>query len=247
MAVLSYVGAHLQSFGKSIAESIMLPSPQNTSSLKPETPFTIIFRRRSFLCLGEFLGDQKAWVCELRKFFGPVREIAGEPALYLSCDAETFADVWGPMWSSRFENDLDQILHYTVGNGLIIPWKEAEYADLEFSTPRDVGHCEIKANETLCHWISDKDSKDDTNLQNSTGKSLSLDDILLIGACVRLKRNDSCECSLGAVKEHLKDWGYLHEPGTIKRSRYKESETVQAQVGWSGMAAGLQVNYKVRE
>jgi hypothetical protein len=249
MAVLSYVGAHVQSFGKSIAESIMLPSLQNASFLEPETPFTIIFRRMSFLCLGEFLGDQKAWVCELQKFFGPItlREIAQEPALYLSCDAETFADVWGPMWSSRLENDLDRILHYNVGNGLIIPWKEPAYADLEFSNPRDVGHCEIKANETLCHWISDKDSKDDSNLRNSTGKSLSRDDILLIGACVRLKRNDSCERSLGAVKEYLKDWGPLHELGTIKRSRYKESETVQAQVGWSGVAAGLQVNYKIRE
>jgi hypothetical protein len=57
MAVLSYFGAHTRFFGMTGAKSITLPGPFLGTQY-------FMFRRRSFLCLGEFLAGQDAWVLE---------------------------------------------------------------------------------------------------------------------------------------------------------------------------------------
>lgn len=132
--------AHIQSFGRDVQDSIQLHSigdsssgisqdhgsqgfaPKGASSKSHRTssengttqelPLTrIVFRQKSFRCLDECSGNPNAWVCEIRTVGDELRAIESEPKLFLSTDAETFADVWGP------QSDPDQILLYCVGNG----------------------------------------------------------------------------------------------------------------------------------
>jgi len=112
MAVLSYVGAHTQFLGDAKVISVSLPGPFL------ETQY-FIFSRRSFSCLGKFLGGQEAWVLE-KQFQGMPKD--DQPHLSLSTDAATFGDIWGPMWKSCVLGDTERIIQYNVGNGVILPW-----------------------------------------------------------------------------------------------------------------------------
>lgn len=283
IAILSYVGAHIQPLGGVNAQdSVVLPSADKgplqdlaeasshgstfqdpsskwgtgqQASFQRSTgtwgilPTRIIFRRRSFLCLHEFLGHQNAWVCENWNADDQLPRAESQEKLYLSADAETFADIWGPMWSSHIPSRPSEILQYNVGNGMILAWKHAEDSRSNEGLVKrtDPGLCDIKRKERLCHWISNTDCKIESNLNNSTGRTLSPDDILLIGAELKLQPNQFCKSSIVKVTGNLRDAGSLHPAGTIKRSRYKDSETYQAHVGWSGIGIGFQINYKIRE
>jgi hypothetical protein len=87
MAVLSYAGAHTQFFGTTKFKYITLPG----TFLETQH---FMFRRRSFFCLDEFLRGQEAWVLER---YQPDAPQLGLSKLYLSTDATTFGDIWGPM------------------------------------------------------------------------------------------------------------------------------------------------------
>ncbi|KAH7407900.1 hypothetical protein BKA64DRAFT_667668 [Cadophora sp. MPI-SDFR-AT-0126] len=207
------------------------------------------FCRRSFLCLHDFLGNRDAWVCELLSNNEPPPKAL---PLYLSADVETLADIWGPMWTSHIPTQPTQILHYKIGSGLIVPWKEDEISTYDKDRIKngslqreDLGLTVTRDDEVRCHWISDHDARHKSGLEGSTGQILSNRDTLLIGASLKLRRNNNCSPKL--VKKSLQDDVLVRPAGTSKRARHRDTETVTTQVGWSGIAAGTQFSYKIRE
>ena len=234
-ALISYVGAHLP---RDWLPAKVVAVPSNTGL--PE----FYFKQRSFKCLGNFLSGRKAWVCHKAPYEKPssIASKSFEPDLYLATDAATFADIWGPMWSEKESVDSNQILRYRVGSGVLVAWKsdgEASRAGNDNSIDSSL----LKSNDRLCHWISDKDYDLDYHRNLVSEEPLRSDDILVIGAGEILKPNIDCTCNRLATKQRLRDGGFLHEPQTSNKRRYIESETVLAQVGWSGVSAGLQINY----
>ncbi|KAF8866666.1 hypothetical protein BDZ45DRAFT_279812 [Acephala macrosclerotiorum] len=231
MAVLSYAGAHTQFFGDDCVSLVALPGPFLEKQY-------FIFRRRSFSCLSEFLAGQEAWVLE--KYLPDSNEV-DLPRLSLSTDAMTFGDIWGPMWKSYVQADKGEelIVHYNVGNGLILPWNQTS------QTPRNA--IVVRKGEVFCHWISNKDNRDHHGLASSS--SLQENDILLIGASVRLAKlhaNNKCESSIKAQRERFRNAGSLSELGTIRSGRILSAETFQAQVSPPYVTLGFQREYKIR-
>ena len=208
MAVISYVGAHTQFLGSPKVVSVTLPGPF-------QEPQRYRFRRRSFSCIGEFLGGQQAWVLEI---ISSDTLQGNPPRLSLLTDAETFRDIWGPMWKSHVLDDEERIVQYNVGNGVILPWNLPS-PDL----------LEVRKGEVFCHWMSDKDRRDDKTSANLS--SLRPNDVLLIGAPVTLAFNVQCEFSFTHQKESLRNSGALSEPGTIKNGLKLSSKLVRVQIG----------------
>ena len=226
IAALSYAGAHTQFFGSETMTSVPLPG------CFLETQYFKLCRR-TFSCLNGFLGGQEAWVLEL--YHADMLHVNLAP-LYLSTDAETFGDIWGPMWKSCIIGREDQISQYSVGNGIIIPW------DRPLSTSKD--SIEVRKGEVFCHWMSDKDSRDREGPANSL--TLHENDIILIGAPARLDVNDACRASTADHRRRLRDSGSLTEPGTSRPGRELQSETVQIQVTPPHIGLGYQRQYKRR-
>ncbi len=232
IAVLSYAGAHTRYFSTTNLRSFTIPGP-----FLEKQHFT--FRRRSFLCLDDFLGGKEACVLE---WYHPEMAQPYLPALYLSTDATTFADIWGPMWKTCALQDgqaqSDHILHYNVGNGVILPW----------SLPSSESQTSIscRKGEVFCHWMSDKNIGEIGDLVGSSGVPLQPRDILLIGAMNKLQYNTECTVSTSAVKQQLRKTNSLFEFGTMKSTRVLESESVQVQVGPSYVKGSLQRSYKRR-
>ncbi len=223
VAVLSYSGAHTQFLGNNKVTSISLPGTFL------ETQY-FRFCRRSFSCLGQFLSGQGAWVLEM--LLPDLRQV--DPIhLSLLADAKTFGDIWGPMWKSCVLGDEEQIIQYNVGNGVIIPWKQQSPTAIE-----------VRKGEVYCHWMSDKDHRDHKGFADSS--YLYENDILLIGATVRLAANRQCKSSTARQMEHLRNSQALSEPGTMRNSRTMSSEVVQVQIGGPYGHLGLQREYKRR-
>ena len=176
------------------------------------------------LVLREFLGGQEAWILERYHPNAPQVDL---PRMYLSTDAATFGDIWGPMWKScalvNGQADHDHIVRYSVGNGAILPW------DYPWSDSH--GSVNIQKEEIFCHWMSDNDRGEIGNLDKSSGQTLHPENILLIGATMRLQYNPDCGSSTVEIKQRLRDSGSLFEPGTMKNTRVVDSEAVQVQVG----------------
>lgn len=144
------------------------------------------------------------------------------------------------MWGSRLHSSISEIVSYHVGNGKIIPWQHPQREE-DASMPM------LRSTEIFCHWISDEQEMSDGNLRGKSQRTFNQNNLLLIGAYVRLQPNAYCRCPIDAIKRRLRDSGALHEAGTISKSRYKDSDTVLFQVGWSGVNAGVQRSYKFRE
>jgi len=232
IAVLSYAGAHTQFFGMTGIKCITLPGP----FLEKQH---FMFRRRSFLCLDKFLGGQEAWVLE---WYHPEAPQLSLPPLYLSTDATTFGDIWGPMWKTcallNGQADHNHILRYSVGNGVILPWN--------LPSPDSQDSISSQKGEVFCHWISDKDIGETGSLVESSEAHLHPDNILLIGASMKLHDNPSCNLSTNENKQRLRDAGSLSELGTMKNTKVVDSETVQIQVGPPYVKIGVQRTYKRR-
>ncbi len=232
VAVLSYAGAHTQFFSTTGFKCFTLPGP-----FLEKQPF--MFRQRSFLCIDGFLGGKEAWVLEWYKPDAPQLNL---PYLYLSADATTFADIWGPMWKTcalhNGQADNDQILRYSVGNGVILPW------NLPSSDSQNPISC--RKDEVFCHWVSEKDIGEIGDLIGSSGVPLHPSDILLIGASAKLQYNPRCNLSTGEIKQRLRDANSLFELGTMKKTRVLDSEAVQIQIGPSYVKGSAQRTYKRR-
>jgi len=226
MAVLSYAGAHTQFPGGDKVSSVTLPGPFLEKQY-------FRFRRRSFSCLGEFLGGQEAWVLEMHLPGTPQVDL---PHLYLSTDAVTFGDIWGPMWKSCVLGDEERIIRYNVGNGVVLPWN--------VPSPASRGAIKVRKDEVFCHWMSDKDSREASSLANSS--SLHENDIILIGASFKLHSNGECRSSTNDHRQRLRDSGSLSEPGTVRNGRIMSAEIVQLQVGSPYATVGVQREYKMR-
>jgi hypothetical protein len=224
LAVLSYAGAHIQPFDSEYLHGTL----DTISVLRPFIARDqIVVRRRSFLCLHQFFGGQKAWVFEKRSSMNST-------PLYLSTDAQTFADIWGPMWMSCSKED-GKIFRYNVGGGGITPWSSVPSLD-------------TKASEVFCHWaLSAENVGDERDIEHGMRPTLRLNDILLIGASTKLSLNPTCASSLESIEKRLRDSGCLSVPDTRPRTRYCEGESVLVQVGWNGVGGGYQRSYKMRE
>jgi hypothetical protein len=208
VAVLSYSGAHTEFLGNEKVTSVSLPGAFLENQY-------FRFCRRSFSCLGEFLGRQEAWVLEM---IHPDLRQTNPTHLSLLTDSKTFGDIWGPMWKSCVLGNEEQIIEYNVGNGVILPWKQPSPTVLE-----------VRKDEVFCHWMSDKDYRDHKGFADSS--YLHENDALLIGATVRLAANIQCKLSTTEQEETLRNFGALSEPGTVRNGRTLSSEVLQVQVG----------------
>lgn len=226
IVVLSYMGAHTQFLGSESEISVALPGPFVEKQY-------FRFCRRTFSCLGKFLGGQEAWVLELYNVDTLHLDL---PPLCLLTDAVTFGDIWGPMWKSCVLGQEERIIQYSVGNGAIVPWNRPTSTSLD--------KIELEKGEVFCHWISNKESRDQDGIDNSL--TLHGNDTILIGAPIRLNDIGSCKASTADHRQRLRNSGSLTEPGTIKPGRVLDSETVQAQVMTPHVALGYQRQYKRR-
>lgn len=270
VGALSYAGAHtsmIEGMGrlKTFQGSILLPnldclditSRSRSSGILPTEQLepSIAFQSRRFLCLDKFLGCTMAWVCEVKNTFMPRSEASlggWTKPMYLSTDAETFADIWGPMWSRCNISDPEEILHYCVGNGVITPWEEHSQVphvpNLEpLATEPQKAPCEVRTGERLCHWVHDRQCEDMQIMRDASATPLRKSDLLLIGARIHLKKNTLCQQSPNRVREKFRNTNCFQFAGTIKRKWIKDSKTVLTQVGYSGVVIGGQANYKLRE
>lgn len=213
VAVISYISAHVGKIGPH--NTLQYTVTNNCSDIQD-----FIFHERSFKCLGRFLNDQKAWVLE-RSERGS-RQIKDVPELYLSTEAGVLADIWGPMWGQCRKDSPDRILQYNVENGTIYPYQH--WMLEEESVPA------LEVGEMLCHWRPDNTATVE-EIEQLSSLALSPTTVMLIGAGTRLVLKP-CRYPVNAAKRKLRDSGLLYHRGIIKKSRYKDSETVQFQVGW---------------
>ena len=141
-------------------------------------------------------------------YFSSLLGLEEPPHLSLSTDAVTFGDIWGPMWKSTRPSvlgDEEQIVQYKVRNEVIIPCHTRSEGSREVvKAQRD----EILEGEVVCHWMSNKESREDKD--SATASYLRENDILLIGASVRLEdkadalnRRLSSENDLGTLELFL--------------------------------------------
>lgn len=214
IAVLSYSVAHTEFLGNHKIVSVLLPGRcQENQYYK--------FCRRSFSCIGKFLGGQEAWVLE--KLLPGAPQAAPIP-LSLLTDAVTFGDIWGPMWKSRVLSDEkeeggeERIIQYNVGNGVILPWNLPSPTSLE-----------VRKGEIFCHWQSDKERFDSKEFINSS--TFNQNDTLLIGAPIRLAVNDQCGSSFTHQRQSLTYSGAISELGTIRIETTLISKSFQATIG----------------
>lgn len=103
----------------------------------PPSDVGVLVHRLPLRCLSKMLGDQHMWVFEQATI-----PSSCEP-LYLRTTVETFADVWGPVWSIHSINETNSIERYAVGGGSILPWR----SDV------DEDHL-LRIGDRLCHWLS---------------------------------------------------------------------------------------------
>jgi hypothetical protein len=234
-AVLSYAGAHTQVFGNHQVMSVTLPGPFL------ETQYFGV-RLRSFSCLSEFLGRQQVWVLEsFDTYLSSLLGLEEPPHLSLSTDAMTFGDIWGPMWKSSVLGDEERIVQYKVGNGIIIPCHTRSEGSRDAVKAQND---EILKGEVLCHWMSNKESRENKDFARAS--YLRENDILLIGASVRLEDKGGCPESTAQLREQFRDSGALSQPSTVSPGWELSTVTGALQVTPPFVTGGLQKQYKLR-
>ena len=246
LAVLSYVGAHVGNFDEHYLSSPL--NPGQSSSLRQESKSTqssingpvmldcqIRFSRLHHLrCLDRFLGQRPVWTFE--------RNTIQAQSLYLSTDIETFADIWGPLWKVFSRVKPQNIVKYNVGGGSITPWP----------VERDEMGPPLREGEVYSHWELTVEravtgSQQSLEIQVATQLCFDEDDILLIGgSSSRLWCNPECRCEVAKMCERLRNSTCLQPAGTSKSSRVQDAETVQVQLGGSGVQVGYQRSFKLR-
>jgi hypothetical protein len=105
------------------------------------------------------------------------------------------------MWKSYLPDKADQILQYNVGGGMIVPW----------SVPPSI---DKQDNEIFCHWLCNDDFNYSRTGDPGLEQDLNLDDILFIGASVKLRPTQIALADIH--KQRLRDSGCLHAPGTAR-------------------------------
>lgn len=236
-AVLSYAGAHTQVFGDHQVISVTLPGPFL------ETQYFGV-RRRSFSCLNEFLGWQPAWVLEsFDTYLSSLARLVEPPDLSLSTDIVTFGDIWGPLWKTTVLGDEEQIIEYKVGNGVIIPCHtRSEGSQGAIKTQDD----KISKGEILCHWMPNKENHEDKDFVRASASYLHANDILLIGASIRLEDIGGCPESTAQLRERFRESGALSESNTVSPGWEPNTVTGAVQLTPPFLTGIFQKEYKLR-
>ena len=231
LAVISYAGTHQEDFaGRFLGESLDLAKITPAWTYDPLASKNIMLRRRRLRCLDKLL-QSPVWV------FQDSSKWADRGALYLSTDLEAFADVWGPVWSVKPNDDAASIILYRVGFGLLCRWPP------EFSVGR------LRTDEVFCHWISSEEppSKQKHFEHFPEGARLLIGAGTLIeNTTSQLKETLDCSTRTSKVIRELRSTHRLEELGTSPDEKYLAEECVTAQLGYSGVTLGGQRTYKRR-
>lgn len=228
-AVLSFAGAHLERF----EEKYDLKVSENEISFG----FGMIVRRRSLKCLDSYLHGRQAWVFEEVKNSCPSRR---HDALYLSTTVEEFDRIWGPLWVTASSASIEtqgpprSILGLNVGLGYIVPWD------------RGSGEPEPHGQEIFSHYTDDRSGVENSSMFFLTVPLPSMR--LLIGARSKLSKNKSCSMTRDSCTQKLRDQNALCYPGTSRRRKTREVQTVTLSLSAFGFVnTGYQEGYKIRE
>ena len=153
----------------------------------------------------------------------------------------TFADIWGPLWKVRSQSEPTKIMQYNVGGGSITRWP----VENGVMTP-------LRATEVYSHWEPTVEraytgSQLPAETEFSTDLYFGESDLLLVGAsATKLRYNPECRCDASKIIKHFQNAGCLQPIGTSKSSRVRDAETIQVQIGGSGVNVGYQRSFKLR-
>jgi len=252
LAVLSYVGTHTEDLDETYRDcsdgSLRIPGRFGAfcrTGLEHLTAGnTISVQKRKLQCLDQFLRHRSVWV------FQNATTDSTYTRLYLSTDVNTLADIWGPLWKIKPDENSRILSRYDIGSGFIVPWDRKPESDPDLY-PNGEGGMEV-----FCHWISSRDW-DDAYVEQHQIEVLSKNfletDRLLIGAGVtdRLAVNSRCEMSMERklkIKQELKNAGNLRHRGTCRPRQEKGSQSFQIQASAAGFATlGTTMEYKRTE
>ncbi|KAK0120172.1 hypothetical protein ONS95_011578 [Cadophora gregata] len=235
MAVVSYAATHTQNLGKESVTAVVLPGAFFERQY-------YVFRRRTFSCLGNFLGGREAWVLEdfqnwlsdIPKYFPDMTQVRDLPPLFLSTNAVTFGDIWGPMWKRCMVGKESEIISYDDGGGTIVPW------DM-----RSLNAVKVEKREVFCHWMARIGEFE--NASRAITRTFVESDVLLIGAPFQLRSNDTCQVRLEEIRKQLRNSGSISHLGAAKARWEQEVRTLTAAITPPHMAIGFQQGWKLRE
>ncbi|MCJ1367566.1 hypothetical protein MMC16_006700 [Acarospora aff. strigata] len=228
LAVISYCGAHIEPFDHSYLGYTLTCFDIGSTFVRRLEPGPL-FQRQTLNCLNGFLHGKEVWVFDAQEF---PSESAPPRPLYLRTTIEAFASVWGPVWQTVPVENPYKISRYNAGLGFIVPWLRAlnsEPAPLE--------------DEINCHWTADE-SHIPSGIEPFPD---SIEKRLLIGgAAPSITTNNCCPVSAQTKTHHMRCEGFLKPVGTCGASKYRDSETIQVQIGSVGLGTAYQRQYNRR-
>ncbi|KAL8884886.1 MAG: hypothetical protein Q9215_007159, partial [Flavoplaca cf. flavocitrina] len=231
----------------------------------PPSDVGVLVHRLPLRCLSKMLGGQHLWV------FEQATTPSNCEPLYLRTTMETFANVWGPIWTIHSTEEPDSIERYAVGGGSVLPLKSF----------LDVDHL-LRTGDRLCHWLSrDETLPTCAASAQDAGKSstcvfdllfsqklagsgldvheshhsqwydfidsekLQLSDTLVIGAGsepgLRWRR---CSCPIEAFKKQLKGCGRMDHIIADSAYRFINARQIGVVAGSHGLTIRANVIYK---
>ncbi|KAL3417404.1 hypothetical protein PVAG01_11404 [Phlyctema vagabunda] len=114
MGVVSYASAHVVRDGPNSS------GPTRFDFTGIDMGLSMNCRRRRLRCMDDFLGGNEVWVFSCQNY------ALDDGRLLLSTEPHVLADIWGPLWEVKTPSG--SVLRYSIGNGVIIPWVEPNYA-----------------------------------------------------------------------------------------------------------------------
>ena len=251
LMIISYTGVHILGMDElylpSFPEHLSMPKerlrwPGGPKPLPPLETFHL--QSLPLSCLSDFLRHRNVWV------FGRASRASSRSRSYLSTDIETFADVWGPVWSVTDQSSQEIVVKYNAGEGSIVPWDHDP-----------TKHPALVDGERLCHWtkiysplsISDhvlsqqsnsisaslalENTKNKNHVESKSGLERGIQ--LLIGAkeIPQLKWR-RCKCSIDDLTQKLKEHEHLSHLMPSKAYRYVDSHQSSCLIGSHGVQVG---------
>ncbi|KAK1772804.1 hypothetical protein QBC33DRAFT_30359 [Phialemonium atrogriseum] len=188
LALVSYMGSHGSDFDVQYLGKHDKDIQVGGNVLSTKTTYGFRLSCRRLACLDGFLDRTSVWIFRQIHEHGP-RVLDDSKPLPILTTMETFADVWGPVWTEPVEGSTSgEILRYHVSKGVI---HRVETDTL----PRYDG-------AATCHWESwpeyhyrrvTRGIKDVFRNDAKAPTTLKWDDMLLIGSL--LEQHESCRYS----------------------------------------------------
>lgn len=114
-----------------------------------------------------------------------------------------------------------------------MPWRHSSNCD-----PK------LQQGEIFCHWLPYEETKD----RQASRTTFSEDDILLIGANVRLRPNDeNCPYKPEDLMQQLQDSNSLHDLRTWEPTFYVDSQSTAISLGGWGLNVSGSGSFKRRD